>query len=293
MFDDYKKEVILTYQKKKNDRSLSPNLYNPTPRKLKDECLLVYRERYSYKDDHTLRLFFGVKEKDGSYRQNIERVDIDRFKSLVKLLKGEKIIPHEKNYKLLAWLINFEEEGAETGPVDGERPQLEDGNSGKSGNTENAGILLDSVTAHPEEKKLQTFVPGISGKKGWGSKSKLKNAVILFIGIAAVSTGVYWRVVGNHQQCMYWTGDEYQAISCNETAGDRMIIAMDTEKLSSLKRITRQDTITKWAIGKTFYFKVNPDSIDVFTAPGFHPLHRERKLTLLSYHMYTKYIRHN
>jgi hypothetical protein len=270
MFDDYKKEVILAYQKKKNERTLSPNLDHPTPRKLKDECLLVYRERYSPKDDNTLRLFFGVKDKDGNYRQNIEKIDIDRFRSLVKLLKGEEaIVPHEKNYKLLAWLINF----------DGE-------DTGKSGVTIDKGLVVNSLI----DSTSQPLKNRIGVRKEWISKPRIKNIIISFVGIAAVSTGVYWRSVSSDQKCMYWTGNAYQTISCNEKVGDTAIIALDTFKLAHLKRITRQDTLTKWSVGRIFYSKVNSDSIDVFTSAGSHPVRNGRKLMPLTNYMYVKYI---
>ncbi|HWW40121.1 hypothetical protein, partial [Pedobacter sp.] len=229
-----------------------------------------YRERYSPKDDNTLRLFFGVKDKDGNYRQNIEKIDIDRFRSLVKLLKGEEaIVPHEKNYKLLAWLINF----------DGE-------DTGKSGVTIDKGLVVNSLI----DSTSQPLKNRIGVRKEWISKPRIKNIIISFVGIAAVSTGVYWRSVSSDQKCMYWTGNAYQTISCNEKVGDTAIIALDTFKLAHLKRITRQDTLTKWSVGRIFYSKVNSDSIDVFTSAGSHPVRNGRKLMPLTNYMYVKYI---
>jgi hypothetical protein len=109
MTDADKKDLILSYQKKKAAGNFSANLSNPSPGKLRDECLIVYKERYAPEDDIILRLFFE-KDKEGEYSESMLKVDIDKFRPLVALLKGRGD-PHEKHYRLLAWLMGFEKNG--------------------------------------------------------------------------------------------------------------------------------------------------------------------------------------
>lgn len=109
MTDADKKDLVLSYQKKKATGNFSANLSNPSPGKLRDECLIVYKERYAPEDDIILRLFFE-KDKEGDYSESMLRVDIDKFRPLVALLKGRGD-PHEKHYRLLAWLMAFEKKG--------------------------------------------------------------------------------------------------------------------------------------------------------------------------------------
>jgi len=114
MNDSEKKDLLGVYQKKKSAGNLSANLANPSPGKLRDECLIVYKERYAPADDETLRLFF-TKDNNGDYSDSIENLDIDKFRPLVGLLRGKVENPNEKHYGLLAWLMSSPHNG---GPVE-------------------------------------------------------------------------------------------------------------------------------------------------------------------------------
>jgi len=108
MFEDYKEKVILAYQKKKEANAISINLLRPTPGKLRNECLSVFGERSLLKDEKTLRLFFGPKDKLADYGQSISKIEIDKFRPLINFLKRRTNVTDERNIELLAWLIDFE-----------------------------------------------------------------------------------------------------------------------------------------------------------------------------------------
>ncbi|UOU99424.1 hypothetical protein MUU74_05550 [Chryseobacterium daecheongense] len=93
---------------KKEKGKLSLNLVAPTPAKLKQECSIVYSERYKEKDGKTLRLFFLPKDDSTDYGISIRNTDTDRFKPLSNFLKGKTSETEDKNIELLAWLIDFE-----------------------------------------------------------------------------------------------------------------------------------------------------------------------------------------
>lgn len=108
MPEDYRKVVFDAYQKKKRDGSLSPNLLDPTPGNVREECLIIYRERErNSKDDEILRQFFKGVDKEKGYLTVLENSLAERFKQMPKILKGEVPKPGLRYAELLAWLIDF------------------------------------------------------------------------------------------------------------------------------------------------------------------------------------------
>lgn len=72
------------------------------------------------------------------------------------------------------------------------------------------------------------------------------------------------------KQCMYWNGEFYVEIFCNELIEGKEIIALSEEK-KLLKKITRPDTLTKEnALGKVWYNKSN-NKVEFFNHHGIHP----------------------
>jgi hypothetical protein len=243
MTDADKKDLILSYQKKKAAGKLSDNLSNPSPGKLRNECLIVYKERYTLRNEDTLRLFFE-KDKEGDYSESIEKLDIDKFRPLVYLLIGKTESPNDKHYRLLAWLIGLEDKG-------------------------------DTVKTAPKKPAKPVTI---------------RKAVIVLIIIVLGGSGTY-LYKKSIQGCMYWTGDHYQPIPCNQKVGDTAIIAFDEQKTVHLKKITRPDTITTNALGRVWYVKIDK-RIEYYTAGGFHPIEYKRKLKPITGYIIGKYIIH-
>lgn len=114
MFENYKKEVIEYYKKKKNNDDLSPNLIDPSPARVRNECLKVYEENSTDNDDPILRLFFNRLPNEINYSASITRVDIDKFKPLINLIDNPQINSDRKNIKLLAWLLGYKNQSSIT-----------------------------------------------------------------------------------------------------------------------------------------------------------------------------------
>jgi hypothetical protein len=89
---------------------------------------------------------------------------------------------------------------------------------------------------------------------------------------------------------MYWAGDHYEQVSCNQKLGDTMVIALDTFKLRHFKKITRPDTITGYSLGRVWYIKMD-GRVEFYTADGHHPIQQQRRLKPLSDYIIFKYIR--
>lgn len=106
MPEEYHKAVLNAYQTKLKDEHFSPNLSNPTPGSLREECIIVYYERNAVKkNDEVFRLFF--KNADKGYYNALENCRAEKFKQMPKILKGNVTRPGIKYIELLAWLIDF------------------------------------------------------------------------------------------------------------------------------------------------------------------------------------------
>ena len=88
---------------------------------------------------------------------------------------------------------------------------------------------------------------------------------------------------------MYCAGDHYEQVPCKKKFGDTLVIALDPEKLSTFRKITRPDTITKKSLGNIYYVKFNGDR-EYFTADGRHPVDRKLHLKPITDYIIDRYI---
>lgn len=114
---------------------------------------------------------------------------------------------------------------------------------------------------------------------------------MLFAGLAlsGVIGCLIWISLTEPQQCMYWTGDHYEAVSCDAKIFNRNILALDTLKMAHFRRITKPDTITKKALGWVWYSKIG-GKLEYYTSDGVHPLHTDKELKKLTGYMIDKHI---
>lgn len=303
MFEDYQDKVFATYLKKKKDGALSRYLNNPTTANLKRECLSVYDKRYTPEDDDILSLFFNIDEISKDFRKNILDVSVGSFRALSNHLKGGQAKTHERNTELLAWLIDFKP-----------RPSIRyykliNKEKVDSKSKPNTPIILSlNLSIYQKGIKYIHFSPPPYAinqfekikkkpKKALGkintmlqfcSKKKTRNIAVATALIVGATLAVI--IIEPPKQCMYWTGERYQAIECNQKAGNTPIIALDTFKVTNLKRITRPDTLTQFSIGKVWHIKIDRDSAEFYTSGGNYPLNSNRELQLSSSYMLNKYV---
>lgn len=108
-------------------------------------------------------------------------------------------------------------------------------------------------------------------------------SIVLFL--VAGTTFFFWKkkqdiapnTLFTVQKCMYWTGDRYEPVDCNEKSSNVSIIPLDTQKLNRLQKITSPDTLTANALGKVWYTKIAGEH-QFFTDSGVHPLDTQKKL---------------
>lgn len=297
--EDYKALIIEFYKLKKADATWRPNLSYPTPNSIKEECETVCKERWSQADVECLRRFFGPCIDLKSSLQAIRQYPTDNFKPIVNFLKGDTRRPAGKVVEIIAWLLNI-------GPrpynvlvnYDEIRSEIvKEGNQDMPHNSESSVKLplkakqpsyvdeevkeTKGSAAHhpaPTEKKngIPSFLSRLYGKPYFKSITII---VLAFAALATTGKWIYdWREIKNSrkelaglQQCMYWAGDQYERVSCNEKFGyDTVVVAFDSVRFHNLKRVTVPDTITLDAIGRLWYIKRN-NKYEFFTSDGSYP----------------------
>ncbi len=309
-YSDYVKLVKETYKKKRSNNELTPLLAQSTPNNIRKECANVYQERYDKKDEPMLRAFFGPAEPGRKFLALIQEFDLVKLKTLDYFLKEPyKKILSDTNVPLLAWLIDFEHRPYKFDNniilSDGEScviknnkktPSLpQTGEDNISQNKENeTKNPLNGVGVEPVEEveKVENFpifsVPVSEKTAPEGSRKKW----VLFSLVLIMCTGGIYAILNGKVDpggCMYWAMDHYEKVLCNEDPKGRLFLPVNEEKIKSFKRITREDTLTQWSIGKVFYIK-DSNKIKYYTQEGNYPENIKRPLRKLSPYMFNKYL---
>lgn len=291
MLPVYSNLIIEVFKLKKANKTLENCWTRPTPKSVKEECRRVCLERYSKADQGALREFFGKAGTKEETLKSIDAIDIDRFRPVINLIKGQTSNPDSKNVELIAWLINFQ-------------PRPFDYTSEFSRKLEELEMRIKDGEIFKEEEELDNTQLGISSERANDRVPAKKHFRLLgrnwLIGLGLVSVtgiGAIWKfnpsngaipeAETKNTTCLYWNGYEYKNIPCR-TSGDTILIPFKPELLE-FKRITTPDTISARSIGKVHYSKKNK-VLEYFTTGGKHPEDPNRKLKPLSKYMYDKYL---
>lgn len=272
-FDRFKQAVWEAYQTKRHRKELPPELEDPRPASLRDYCLRKCQSQLLPKDREALILFFSPDAPDHAIERNIRQFDTDKLKPIIQYLRGDTQNTREKNIKLLAWLIDFEPR-----PYDAWR---------RAGKTDIASTDYGSQPAIPTQNERRPVSPPDEEIQ----KSRMvSKALGWMLGAVSLATAIFffaWKP--GAKQCMYWQEHRYVAIRCsaNEPPG-ALLIALDQERLQGFKKIMRPDTLSLAHVNKVWYSKIN-NTVEFFTAPGFHPVHLDRALKVASKHIIEQY----
>lgn len=301
-FADYRKLVLLKYMEKRAAKELSLRLTQPTPRKLKDECAAIVKQRFHPKDQRVLYVFFGSGQSKRECLQAIEDFNINKFKPLLNFIKGSVSDPDAKHIELLAWLIDFEPrpfdqtksydnpesiELIET--IEPEKEEEED-------TAEEDAIVDDGKTDRTRKSATAGGNPGPgTGRISLFFMTATRKKIFLFGGVVLpvlIIAAIYWFSNDKHSRtsmsgtegCMYWSGDHYQPIPCTKKMGNKLVIALDTMKVRRFRKITRPDTITRKDKGYVWYSKID-NNVEFYTSPGNHPVQIDYHLKPITDHI--------
>lgn len=304
MFSDYKVQVVDFYKRKREQGHLPLHLINPTPAKLKKECLLVFQSRRTKTDMAILRQFFGHREEESGYLNAIKTIDTDRFKPLVNFLKEQTQHTDDKNIELLSWLLDFSPRpykyGAQMNGMTIDEFK-EETSTMVSVLDQNDIITLEreSVGSSQSDLYLEPLTIGAESnlhQTPWYQKKRIivfGLTIVVFTFLLSfnkyLKSNSFFGIGANENQCMYWATDHYMSLPCDHKVPNVNIIALDLSNLNHFKKITRPDTLTLSDINKVWYSKVEK-VVEFYTAPGNHPEHPEKQLKPLSKYMFIKYV---
>jgi len=318
-YQDYLDAIVRYYQQKKVNNELPARLLNPTPAKLKDECLLVYQSRYEKKDLKILLNFLEVNE--GADVLRLIKTGRDRFKPLDNFLREGTENPEDRHIDLLGWLLDFEPRPFVTGynyakdkldslpnftaiDVDGgsgltmgeklTKPIIEKSGSGEADTNERLSKESPPKEFISDEVKSTSPIRiDIKNIQAWIDK---RRASLRVGGIAALGliTAIYFNNKGivfgdgnsNNSGCMIWTGDYYRQVPCDTIVRKGFIVPLNRKRMESLRRITTPDTLRREHIENVWYRKRGNGRIDYYTDGGQDPVDPKADLHSLSEYMF-------
>lgn len=275
-FDQFQQEVINAYHEKKELHALS-ELGNPSPTRLMKYCLsLLYRGKLD-EDKQTLNKIFNPLNKHQDLESGIKEFGADGFKSLQNFMMGRTSRPREEIVKLLAVLIDFQPRPYEiwVRRKNDDNEEKETGNSGqKEENEAEDGASVTTMDA--------------SAERGW---SKLKKPVLYgFIAFSGM-LGAYQIADNFDRECMYWEGERYVPIACDEKVEYTEIIPIDRKLVRNFRKIMQPDTLTLKSVGKVWYGKPTVDSVEFYTMGGGYPRDRQKTLKPATEYIIKKYVK--
>jgi hypothetical protein len=305
-FEDYKQEVILAYQKQKDEGVLPPNLQRSTPGKLKSECIDVFGKRYSTKDNPMFNSLLKIRGDAHDYLRLLEKCEPGLFKTLDKFLKEQTTNTSDTNIELLAFLIDFKPRPHRTVDmvklVQAENELLDLPEKGPT--IEEELTTFDEPVLDQKDNEGEIIgdeksagAPTITTTGGttsepdfWlGIDAKFKKSLLAFFATLIVICVSYLIYNHTNHQCMYWKGDHYESIDCFEKIEGVTPIAYDEYTLEHQRKITDLGTITKADIGKVHYSKENGNVV-FYTTGGDNPEDHRKRLLPMTEYMYIKYV---
>ena len=288
MAEDYQDLVLATYKKKRDNNELSEILSRETTAGLKKACLRAYDNgrMFSEKDVDIIATFFDVDKLETDFRKLIRDTDPGDFRTLLKYIKGEITTTDVKNSDLLAWLIGFKARPSFT-----YYKLCAEGKFDPTDNDEYVIISTDKKDNGSSTKEPNPEPPKITPI----SKKHILAASIIFLIIGRIIFFV-WDLKVNQirmpdagEKCMYWTGNHYEPIKCDEQVGFEPVMPLNMEQLKKQRKISSWDPITKTELKRSWYEKVGADNIELFTDSGVYPLDTTRTLNRMTDYMINKY----
>ena len=295
----YREAVLKDYLAKRDAGSLSPNLVDPTPASIRDECLLIFTKKRTLKDMKILQMFVGNRDDVEDYERALRKVDVGKFKPLQRFIYKPKTRTSNRNVELLAWLIGYSQGSFS--------PELSvsDRKTNNSGTQNNE--IYETLTA-PELTDVgggstdinSTIDPSyiekiqkLTNKSLVALKRNIFVIILLIIAVAIwisstqqQSNGSFLSLLKSDPSCMYWNGYNYVRSECGPIG---QTVPFNEYTMNNLRWISCADTITEKHINRIWYIR-NNNLIELFTTSGQYPRDLKRRLYPLSQRIYNKYV---
>lgn len=294
--ESYRKEILEKYQLEK-EGELSPYFYEPTPALIKEACIVLFDKRESKEDIKILRSFFRP-EGEENILSSLEKIDIDKFRPIVKFLKEGKTTPKGPSLELASWLVDFKPRPflkyVQWNSREEEREVIVDDNISKNQNPE----VLDFE--EKKEAKVEDRLKEIERKKEEEEEKKKKKrkliitiSIIIAFGAILMTTPFLKNLIFNHstpiisKECMTWADSNYVIVPCELGPFSKEGNVVKPINRLELKNMRKVEVYAAYRFfsedGKPliWYYKNKEDEYEYFTAPGLHPTTGEtlRKIT--------------
>ncbi len=274
MIDDFIKEVRKACLDLKGRHAPPSELERPSPAKLKTFCLKLLKT-LAKEDRQIFFEFFNPLNEKIDLETSIKGFDLDKLEPVRNFMIGKTTKPGDHIAKLVAVLIDFQPR-----PYNKWREVRYGISNGNLGETSGDGLPSTIINDERVDITQTNGELGLEEKENAGNKAqkqlrrpKFKKIALYGIVIASALFTTHKLTKYFNHECMYWNGADYISIPCRDTIIQKPKIALDKAKMKNLRRITQLDTLTKEnTLGKTWYTKINKDSIELYTAPGEHPI---------------------
>lgn len=290
-FEEYKSAIKSKYQSYKLEDPTGI-LLNPSPAQLRNLCLMLFDNSLSINDDNSLRVFLNVKEGE-DLRRAIAKFEIAKFRPIISFLIGDKDSDNTARIELAAILVDFEK-----------RPYnkfLKEEVIAKKSKAilevpMQSAIKEETVVDLTTEIQPKAFVGNSTNCTVRGKpKPRIVYLVSAFSLVFFMAGLVVWNLY-NVRDCMVWSVDHYEVVSCDEILNSKSLFGSTVLKkeegiISKFKKIKVCDTTSFFKMGKpcVWYGKSFEGNYECFTAPGLHP-ETEKTLKPITQYIIDRYI---
>ncbi len=314
--NEYYDAVLRCAIKKKQSDDLTSG-QKWTPAAIRDRILKKLNSNKL--DQHDLNILnnFFDNYKDGDHLIKIIRADgADKCKPITQFVNGITNAPNDHTKDLIsvlidfqprpykAWLEQYESKSENDGKSSGKENSVTESNPNQLPQTPN-GIEKENQSTLSETES-NNYVARISPdkkddhkEKSLLTESKKPLHKIISNKWAGASIGAIMAIAclafypWAKKDCMYWNGERYIAIYCDDNSNiDGQVIAKNEELLTGFQKIMRADTLTAKHAGKVWYLKMN-GNVEFFTKLGQHPVFQNRSLKEATEYILTKYAGEN
>lgn len=236
----------------------------------------LFEEKFGFsKDERTYaRYFKRILEENTDY--DIDDITLDQlscyvgYKNFDEFCKSESFLEENSNTvleEILHTLVNIKDN---IGFVVSRFVERRSG-FGLIGLLFLGGIILNQYGIFKKEKtEIQGIVDYRQTEKNQRKENQKTESKSIIIQIPESEKRKGSIIVEKKKECMYWNGEIYIPVFCNEKIDNHDVILLNEEQLK-IKRITRPDTLTvENAMGKVWYDKSNK-KVEFFTHYGIHP----------------------
>ena len=287
--EEYRKKIKEQYEIQKNGNHAN-FLLKSTEAKLRDLCIILFREKQKKDDLESFKLYFGFEfYLDKTFELN-KKETLNKFKTIGKFFTLEGSYFQDINgLDVAAMLVGFENR-----PYNkfSKLPLREDDKNKKAIDSSSEEEIIEekknisSEQENNKEDEKQPIIPilGIIDKPTEISnpvkpqKSSWFNKNIKHVSISAVSLVIVLFGI-NHltseKKCMAWMENHYEEVDCNIINENPNIIvsSKDDNLIEKFRKIIPCDTTKFERNGRVclWYGKSLESGYDFFTYHGIHP----------------------